>query len=329
MGGLCTFCDNPLDDSIEHVVLSAIGGRKCSARVICGDHNNTFGSTIDKVLTEQLAFFCNLLAIRTGRNQTAATIRGLQTTDGVRVDLEPGGRPVQRAAIKDEPRADGKRQIRITANNVEQLRHLTEQYMRRYPGRSLDNATILQTIERLSSPVEYSGEIGGEAALRAIAKMGLLLLASEIGTDAVRGLDTAPIRTFITIGGQSEDHVRMDYATAFPEVLAFASFPFYSHQIGAIADPTSGVACAFVKIFGTFRYNVLISDAWSGPAKSIFYAVDPVTGTHDEVNLVVNAPIFAQSHRHARMSNRTCRRCSRRSPSALFPQATPRWRETS
>lgn len=53
----CLFCDNELDAKTrpEHVLLSALGGRKTSRRVVCSECNGQFGSTIDKELAESVS----------------------------------------------------------------------------------------------------------------------------------------------------------------------------------------------------------------------------------------------------------------------------------
>lgn len=296
--GLCTFCDRPLDDSLEHILLSAIGGRKCSRRVICGHHNNEFGGTIDDVLARQLAIFCNLLAIETGRGETAATLRDLETVDGQRINLHPGGKFVGRAQFEDVEVAPNKRQIRISAGSEDQLRMLVTQYMQRY-GRThtgLENATIQRRIEP-GAAIDISGNIGGEAACRAIAKMALLLLASEVGTDAVRGADIAELRAFIIDGSGTWDGIRQEYETAFERLPEHAALPEFAHRIAVVADPSSAMAIALVELFGTFRYTVLLSEAWQGPAVALHYGVDPTIGESVEARTVPCVSLTAQELR--------------------------------
>lgn len=291
LGGLCTFCDELLDGSVEHLLHSALGGRKTSKGVVCGVHNNLFGTTIDRVLTDQLAVIGNLLGIRTGRNQPAATIRGLETLDGQRVDVEPGGRLVlPRSNVRDDI-SDGRRDITISANSIERASALTAQYMRRYPGRDLENATIVESIVPTHRPLRIDGAVGGEDAHRAIAKIAVVFVASAVGTEAVRGASAAAIRKFVLEGGDSADFVRMDYATPFPEVPDLGDFAVHAHRVAVFGDPSARVACGFVELFGAFRYTILISDAWDGPAMALHYAVDPVTALHSEVSRTMPAPI--------------------------------------
>ena len=50
----CIFCRSLLSPETkpEHVLLDALGGRLTTRGVVCSTCNNTFGSTIDKALTD-------------------------------------------------------------------------------------------------------------------------------------------------------------------------------------------------------------------------------------------------------------------------------------
>src|ERR1700722_11666968 len=64
----CIFCDNALgkDTKPEHILLSALGGRKTTKRVICSKHNEGFGGTIDDALAQQVSFLRNQLQLESG-----------------------------------------------------------------------------------------------------------------------------------------------------------------------------------------------------------------------------------------------------------------------
>jgi hypothetical protein len=60
---LCLFCPAELDETTkpEHILLTALGGRKKTTDAICSACNNKFGGSIDNVLTSQFEKFRNLL----------------------------------------------------------------------------------------------------------------------------------------------------------------------------------------------------------------------------------------------------------------------------
>jgi len=296
MPGLCTFCDRPLDDSLEHILQSSIGGQKCSRRVICSEHNNIFGRTIDGVLAKQFALLCNLFAIETGRGETAATLQGLETADGQRIDLAPGGKMVARGECKTTDLEPGKKQVTIQAGDENQARRLSAQYMKKFGENAVLQSPMYEMRIDPVAEVKFDCEIGGDA-IRAIAKAGLLLLASELGADAVRGDDTLAVRTFITNGGESSDFVRLDYETVCPRIQQLEPLPPFAHRMAAIADPTARIAVALIELFGTFRYTVLLSADWEGAALAIHYGVDPTTGDDIAVCMEAHSPLTVEDFR--------------------------------
>lgn len=58
--------------------------------------------------------------------------------------------------------------------------------------------------------------------------------------------------------------------------------PEHAH-FSVLTSAETGVAVAHVELFGTFRFTVLLSEAWRGPEVALFYGVDPVTGEDVEV----------------------------------------------
>jgi len=297
----CTFCNSPLDGSVEHILLSALGGRKTSAKVICSTHNNAFGSTIDLALSSQLTYFSNILAIKTGRREDAPTLRNVMTVNNQRVDVLPGGRMVAKTRIESaEPtQVDGQppsteRTIRISASSSESLKRLIPVYLKRYKKTAGDLKDAI-AVERLEpgALINFTISLGDEPALRCVAKMGLLLLASAIGTEQVRGDDTAGLRKFILDGSGDWDGLRLDFETEFEMPAAHAALPAYCHRIGVVADPSAGLAYAQVQLFGAFRYSVILSERWAGSAVGLQYAVDPVTGTGGDERVTAKAAVTA------------------------------------
>jgi len=324
MPNLCTFCDNPLDGSEEHILLSALGGRKRSTRVICAVHNNAFGSTIDVALTRQLAYFCNILGIQTGRREPSATLRNLVTTGGERVDVAPGGRMIAQTQINDTLTSPNQRSIDIAVASEERLRTLLPQYLRRHRrGTSdLENAVLEERIEP-GAAIDFEIDLGDEEAFRCVAKMGLLLLASAVGTHHVRGVDTAGIRSFILDGSGAWDGLRREYETDFSRPAEHITLPAYAHRIGAVADASAQLAYAQVELFGMLRYTVIISEDWSGPAAGLQYGVNPVDGSGSDVH---NEPRAIATASQIKARNATAQEINER-VRAIWPRVHERQQE--
>jgi hypothetical protein len=86
---LCLFCPAELDGPTkpEHILLNALGGRKTTKKTICSACNNTFGGTIDDVLTSQVTALRNLLQLESGSGKAAPTLKNVQAGKHKRVQL--------------------------------------------------------------------------------------------------------------------------------------------------------------------------------------------------------------------------------------------------
>src|SRR5439155_5727527 len=111
----CLYC--PMEftkGSGEHVILSALGGRKESRSACCQACNKRLGDEVDKPLAEALRFVCNLLSITTGRGKAAPTIRRVDSGRGYNLDLRPGMTPrVSNARVESTDLPGGKVHVRI------------------------------------------------------------------------------------------------------------------------------------------------------------------------------------------------------------------------
>src|SRR4051812_14744058 len=77
---LCIFCDRELQQKTkpEHILQSALGGRKTSRSIVCDGHNETLGSTIDKALSEQVQVIRNLLQLDSGTGKAPPMLRNVK-----------------------------------------------------------------------------------------------------------------------------------------------------------------------------------------------------------------------------------------------------------
>ncbi|MGB7075699.1 MAG: HNH endonuclease, partial [Xanthobacteraceae bacterium] len=73
----CIFCNAELtaDTKPEHILLSALGGRKTTRRVTCSQCNSDFGNTIDKAITEQVVFVRSLLNLKSSDGKPAPILK--------------------------------------------------------------------------------------------------------------------------------------------------------------------------------------------------------------------------------------------------------------
>lgn len=90
----CTYCHvaiTPANQSREHIIQNAIGGRKEVTGVFCCTCNSTFGDRWDSAAANQLHFLS--LKLRVVRNDSEVPARYYRTISGQNVRLHPDGLP--------------------------------------------------------------------------------------------------------------------------------------------------------------------------------------------------------------------------------------------
>ncbi|MGA3007864.1 MAG: HNH endonuclease, partial [Opitutaceae bacterium] len=122
----CALCEIPLtpeNDSREHVIPNAIGGRKKITGFICVACNTgKGGADWDAELARQLNPICLQLGITRGRGDVPA--QAFETTDGDHYVREPDGK-LRLTKPNFERTQDGNgEQIKITARSMSEVRRI-------------------------------------------------------------------------------------------------------------------------------------------------------------------------------------------------------------
>jgi len=120
----CVFCTMPTDnESLEHILQSALGCRCARRDLICGACNNAF-SEDDEALATQFAMIRNALLVWSGRNDPPPTLRNAGEHNGVPYDLAPGFVPVFRRSVRRM--SEGKLEVIVPNEEkaAEQAEHL-------------------------------------------------------------------------------------------------------------------------------------------------------------------------------------------------------------
>jgi len=299
---LCALCPNPLDGSDEHILLSALGGRLHSRKVICsGCNTKRYSTTLDSELASALGYFITVLNVLPGRGGEPPPFRGVQMQDGTPVALQPGGLPVlSKLQYSQETLPDGNTHVSINVGDPflgKPLRNTLEGVARKAnktPEELLQGLTLERTSEYADFKVSIS--LSDPAHLRAIAKMGITYAAYHLGTDIVREPQFETIRTFVTSGVGDDLHlVGNANVNVFPTLqdLHAQEPPF--HRLFLSCNPDTGVVSFFVDLFGAFCFSVLLSKQWSGPRFAAAYSQDPLKGGRMEsFDLAPNSATVAE-----------------------------------
>lgn len=274
----CLYCSEHFTTgSAEHVILSALGGRKQTRTACCQACNLRLGDAIDAPLASALQRFSNLLGITTGRGKPAPTVRTTDATTGDIINIRSGGEPaLSKAHVNVEPLPDGRFSGTIVARSIEEAQRLLEEQLRRF-GTSREKATV--TAKRVTyrpDPPPFRFALGTSEHLRSVAKMTLNYLCAKVKPERVRTPPFCGVIDFVNGDVDiSQGWASLDYANDFP--VTDTASPF-DHRVFVFGVPDERLVYGLLELFGTFRFSIILTDEWDGPECGFVHSVDPVSG---------------------------------------------------
>lgn len=207
---LCIFCENELgpDTKPEHILLSALGGRKTTTRVICSRHNGDFGESIDDELASQVAFLRNLHQLKSGTGKVAPALKNVKAGDRKVIMRGDGNAEIIEKPFEIVDLGEGKWSLNITARSEEHVDEIITHASRKLgvPEESLraqlaqqGNTSIVS--ERLGA-VQQGVRLGGPDAVRSAMKACLVLWTTVVGNEEVKSATYQEARNFVINGGE-------------------------------------------------------------------------------------------------------------------------------
>jgi hypothetical protein len=268
----CAYCGVDItseNQSREHILQNAIGGRREVPNVFCRPCNSTFGNRWDSEAAQQLHFLS--LKLEVERDDGEVPARYYQTISGKSVRLHPDGHmslPPEKPVIIEK---DGQAQIQITAPDrkraVEALRGLK----RRYPKLDIEAgmASMAYNESYLDEPVAETLQFQGEGPYRSMVKSALTLAVSA-GISAERC--ERALRYLKTDGEFCFGfYYRRDLVVNRPADRVF-------HCVAIKGDPGIGKLVGYVELFSMHRFVIALSENYSGPEIRDSYSIDPSKG---------------------------------------------------
>ena len=296
MARYCGICDELLtdeNDSKEHVIPNALGGRCVVRGFLCGPCNNRAGSEWDAPLVTALQHFSILLGVRRARGsvqpaqfdrarysradedsaggQVPAAVFGEENLENV--EMAPDGRVTVANPTYSNVKRNSTHRIRLTCRSVDERDKRLRDLRREYP-----NAVITVSEEGIYVPhfLGWKLEVGGSAQGRAITK-AVLALAVEAG---VRARDCENATECFKDDGKPCFSFFYDFD---PIKNRVDGMPL--HVVYVQGDSTSGQLIGYVELFGCLRFGVCLSTVYAGEQISYSYAINPMTGEEVDVEV--------------------------------------------
>jgi len=277
----CALCDSQItteNDTREHIIPNAIGGRKKLTGFICKDCNNKSGDDWDSDLAKQL----NPLSLFFGisRERGNASPQVFETTGGDKLQLNAeGSMNIAKPEYKETPLETGVT-INISARSMREAKQMLKGIKRKYPQVNLDELIASAEIKSSYCPdmLQFNLSFGGQKAGRSIVKSALAL-AVESG---VNPKSCEHAREYLL----NEDgsacfgyYYEKDLIANRPEGIPL-------HCVCVKGDPSTKQLLGYVEFFGVQRMVMCLSSLYEGDEFTNCYAINPVEGK--ELDIVVD-----------------------------------------
>jgi hypothetical protein len=268
----CAYCGvdiTPENQSREHIIQNAIGGRKEVANVFCRSCNSTFGNRWDSEAAEQLHFLS--LKLQVVRDDGDVPARYYKTMSGKRVRLHPDGHmslPPQKPVVTEK---DGRVQIQITAPERKKAVETLKGQKRRHPKLDVQAALASMTYNEsyLDDPIAGTLQFQGDGPYRSAVKSALTLAVSA----GIRAEQCERVLQYLKPDGEFcfGFYYRRDPIVNRPADRIF-------HCVAIKGDPRIGKLVGYVELFSIYRFVIALSENYSGPEIADSYSIDPAAG---------------------------------------------------
>ncbi len=281
----CALCDSVItkdNDTKEHIIPNAIGGRRKIKGFICRACNSSSGDSWDKELAKQLNNLSLFFGIKRERGNVPPEL--IETTAGDRFSLNvDGSMAIEKPIYSEIPSQDDDSvQINITARDINEAKNILKGVKRKYP--QVDTDHILDSLEiqsyYCSDMLKFDMSFGGHEAGRSIVKSALALavssgIPSKLCTEAINYLKNEASEACFGYFYES------DLIENRPEGIPL-------HCVSIKGCSKNKQVIAYVEYFGMRRMVLCLSSSYTGEDVVNTYAINPMTGGALELTVELN-----------------------------------------
>lgn len=276
---VCVICVAPIEasnDSVEHVIPHAIGGRWKVKGFICRPCNSRTGESWDSALTKQLEWLSSIIGVRRERGDTPNV--PVSTMGGESLYLRSDGAYIPRRPDVEEIANGSTFNLSISGRSMGEVRQHARALKKKYPNAKIEEALAEMKMTRryVEGGFNVRFQFGGrdantsviKTALAAAFALGIPPVTCDLALAYLRTLhDPQPVHFFLD----------RDLVSARPDDR-------FLHIVSIQADPIRRRALAYIDYFGLWRSVVVLSAAYEGPSLTRTYAIDPVQGETIELD---------------------------------------------
>ncbi|MHB8283502.1 MAG: HNH endonuclease [Caulobacteraceae bacterium] len=277
---LCTALITDDNDSAEHVLTNAVGGRLKVRGLVCKPCNDRTGHDWDAVLADQLHALCLLIGVARERGETPPLT--VKTTTGQVLKLTAADGLHLPKPSYEEVQTEAGVQIRLSARTMAEARRMIEGAKAKYPQIDVE-ASLAQAQQQWSAPdgyMHHSFYVGGFQAGRSIVKSAMVFAVhAGVSPDSLgSALD------FLRDTADVTPPIGWYYAT---DVVAGRPPKTPLTCVGVHGNSQTGLVLGYVEYFGFHRAIVELGRDYAGPEVRASYGFDPRTGEEVELDVIL------------------------------------------
>ena len=270
----CALCEAEFDtenESAEHLIPNAIGGRRKVMGFICRECNSSAGETWDAEVARQLLWLSLMVGVSRERGQLPS-LKVITTADERLTIRSDGSLALSDPSFKEAQLAEGRTSYRIQARSMNEAQRMMEGLKRKHPEIDVDSllaqAEVAETYPRgaIRHDFEFGGELGGRSIVKSCMALafdsGIDWAVCEPGLNYLRK-NNAPA----CFGYYQERDLVAQRVEGVP-----------LHCVAVRANPESGLVLAYAEYFGIHRIVACLGENYEGAPVVAVYAIDPRDG---------------------------------------------------
>jgi hypothetical protein len=254
-------------------------------QAICAACNNQFGGSIDKAFAEQAAHFRNMFQMRSGSGKRPPGLRNVTVIGGEKLELLPDGTLQQRSKpFQVNMSESGSFNIAISVRSLDEVARFVPDIAAQ-TGKSVDEiwkaleGTEATVISRPAGVQNFQLSFGGTDPMRSIVKSCLVLLATGVGSDTLKGEPFAAARAFVMNGGDEFNLARCAIdGRPMPQDVADALTADFGPMFNLIVvkSDNSGRMVGYFVLYNLYGWEVCLAESGAPPNVTFALASNPL-----------------------------------------------------
>lgn len=280
----CALCEIVItqdNDTKEHIIPNAIGGKKKVKGFICGNCNNRSGNTWDSTLAAQLSPFSLLFDIKRERGEVKPNT--FTTTKGEKITLRANGTmTLGSQSFKQTPIEGGGTQFSGKAQTMSQAKDMLKSMKKKHPDLDIDSisGSLKENSIYCEDEIIFDISFGGHEAGRSLVKSAVAW-AFESGIS----LENCDEAIYYLKNPNAEKCFGYFYKS---DLVKNRTKGIPIHCISVKGCSKKKQLIAYIEYFGTYRIIIRLGSNYQGKDTISTYGINPMTGQTIDLEVDIN-----------------------------------------